>query len=129
MIRKDKSDIIYALADYKQLVVAYKTKYAHMVRQVTFWKTCVVWLGLVVFLLGVAASIGYLDYTRDLSGSKNDIEVLQSQVENLSHKLDAAERQLEQARSDLEQREAAVTQLEKNVSTTSKKLLEKLLKD
>lgn len=129
MTQKDKSDIIYALADYKQLVVAYKSKYAQMVRQVTFWKTCVIWLGLIVFLLGVAASVGYLDYARRMAGSRDDIEMLETQVQNLSHKLDAAERQLQQARRDLEQREAAVSQLEKNVSTTSKKLLEKLLKD
>ena len=55
MAQKEKSDIVYALADYKQLVIAYKTKYAHMVQQVAFWKTCVIWLGLVVFLIGAAA--------------------------------------------------------------------------
>ena len=129
MAHKEKSDLVYALADYKQLVVAYKTKYAQLVRLVTFWKTCVIWLGLIVFLLGAAASVGYLDYTRHMSGRRNDIAMLEMQVQNLSHKLDAAERQLQQARQDLEQREAAVNQLEKNVSTTSKKLLEKLLKD
>jgi len=129
MAQKNKSDIIYALADYKQLVVAYKTKYAQMVRQVTFWKTCFIWLGLAVIALCVAIVVGYLDYTHRLAASVRDIEMLQAQVKGLSHQLDDRERQLHQARLELEQRQEAVTQFEKNVSTTSKKLLEKLLKD
>jgi hypothetical protein len=129
MTQKDKSDIVYALADYKQLVIAYKTKYANMAQQVTFWKTCVIWLGLIVFLIGVAATAGYLDYMNHLSGRQNDISMLEGQAQNLSHKLDAAERQLQRTRYELAQKEAAIKLLEKNVSTTSKKLLEKLLKD
>lgn len=129
MAQKEKSDIVYALADYKQLVVAYKTKYAHLVRQVTFWRTCVIWLGGIVFLIGVAAAAGYMDYARNISGSKKDIEILEAQVRNLVQKLDASELRLRQARDELEQREKAVVQLEKNVSTASKQLLEKLLPD
>jgi hypothetical protein len=129
MAPKDKSDIVYALADYKQLVVAYKTKYAHMVRQVTFWKTCVIWLGLIVFLIGIAAAAGFIDYTSHISSRQKEIAVLDGRVQSLSEKLDTAYRQLQQTRLELAQKEAAVKQLEKNVSTTSKKLLEKLLRD
>ncbi|MFA5099714.1 MAG: hypothetical protein WC547_02380 [Candidatus Omnitrophota bacterium] len=129
MAQKEKSDIVYALADYKQLVVAYKTKYANMVQQVVFWKTCVIWLGIIVFLIGVAATAGYIDYVNHLSGRQKDISVLEGQAQNLSHKLDAAERQLQQTRYELAQKDAAMKLLEKNVSTSSKKLLEKLLKD
>jgi len=92
MAQKNKSDIIYALADYKQLVVAYKTKYAQMVRQVTFWKTCFIWLGLAVIALCVAIVVGYLDYTHRLAASVRDIEMLQAQVKGLSHQLDDRER-------------------------------------
>jgi|WetSurMetagenome_2_1015567.scaffolds.fasta_scaffold623546_1 hypothetical protein len=129
MPSKEKSDIVYALADYKQLVVAYKTKYAQMVRQVTFWKTCVVWLGLIVFLIGVAASIGYWDYTSHLAGRQKDMQTLENQVQNLSYKLDAAERRLQQSRAVLTQKEVVIRQLEKSVSAASKKLVEKMLKD
>jgi hypothetical protein len=129
MVQKEKSDIVYALADYKQLVIAYKTKYAHMVQQLAFWKTCVIWLGLIVFLIGVAATVGYLDYVNHLSGRQKDISMLEDQAQILSHKLDAAERQLQRTRDELAQKEEAIKLLEKNVSTTSKKLLEKLLKD
>jgi Tfp pilus assembly protein PilO len=129
MVQKEKSDIVYALADYKQLVVAYKTKYVNMAQQVVFWKTCVIWLGLIVFLIGVAATVGYLDYMNHLSGRQKDISMIEGQAQNLSHQLDAAERQLQQTRYELAQKEAAIKLLEKNVSTTSKKLLEKLLKD
>ena len=129
MAQKEKSDIVYALADYKQLVIAYKTKYSQMVRQVTFWRTCVIWLGLIVFLIGVAAAAGFIDYTNHLSGRQKDISMLEDQVQSLSGKLDLTERQLQQVRFELAQKEATVKQLEKNVSTTSKNLLEKLLKD
>jgi len=129
MAQKEKSDIIYALADYKQLVIAYKTKYAQMVGQVAFWRTCVIWLGLIVFLIGAAAMVGFFDYMNHISGRQKDISVLEGQAQDLSYKLDAAERQLRQTRNELAQKEAMVKLLEKNVSTTSKKLLEKLLKD
>jgi hypothetical protein len=129
MVQKDKSDIVYALADYKQLVIAYKTKYAQMAGQVAFWKTCVIWLGLIVFLIGAAAMVGFFDYMNHLSGRQNDISALESKAQDLTYRLDSADRQLRQTRNELAQKEAMIRLLEKNVSTTSKKLLEKLLKD
>ncbi|MFA6384333.1 MAG: hypothetical protein WCY10_03060 [Candidatus Omnitrophota bacterium] len=129
MVQKEKSNIVYALADYKQLVIAYKTKYAQMVQQVVFWKTCVIWLGFIVFFVGAAATVGYFDYMNHLSASQKDVSILEGQAQNLAHQLGAAERQLQQTRYELSQREAAIRLLEKNISTTSKKLLEKLLKD
>jgi septal ring factor EnvC (AmiA/AmiB activator) len=129
MASKEKSDIVYALADYKQLVIAYKTKYAQMVRQVSFWKTCVAWLGFIVLLMVFVAIAGFLDYTTRLSSRQKNISSLEEQVQDISLRLEVAQSQLQKTRFDLAQKEEAVRQLEKNSSTASKKLLEKLLKD
>jgi septal ring factor EnvC (AmiA/AmiB activator) len=129
MAAKEKSDIVYALADYKQLVVAYKTKYSLMVRQVTFWKTCVVWLVFIISIVVVAAAAGFFDYTGRLSSRQKNIFSLEEQVQDLSFRLDTAQSQLQKVRFELAQKEEAIKQMEKNSSTASKKLLEKLLKD
>jgi hypothetical protein len=129
MASKEKSDIVYALADYKQLVVAYKTKYAQMVRQVVFWKTCVIWLAVIISGTIVAAAAGFFYYTGRLSSRQKDIFGLEEQVQDLSFRLDAAQGQLQKVRSEMAQKDEAVKQMEKNTSTASKKLLEKLLKD
>jgi hypothetical protein len=72
MASKEKSDIVYALADYKQLVVAYKTKYAQMVRQVVFWKTCVVWTVFIISIAIIAAAAGFFDYAGRLSSQQKE---------------------------------------------------------
>ena len=129
MASKEKPDIVYALADYKQLVIAYKTKYAQMVRQVAFWKTCVVWLVFIISIIVVAATAGFFEYMGRLSSRQKNISSLEEQVQDMSFRLDTAQGQLQKTRFELAQKEEAVKQMEKNSSTASKKLLEKLLKD
>jgi len=129
MASKEKSDIVYALADYKQLVVAYKTKYAQMVRQVAFWKTCVVWLVFIISIVVLAAAAVFFNYSSRLYSRQKDISNLEEQARDLSFRLDTARGQLQKVRFELAQKEEAVKQMEKNISTASKKLLEKLLKD
>jgi hypothetical protein len=129
MASKEKSDIVYALADYKQLVIAYKTKYAQMVRQVAFWKTCAVWLVVIISITVVAAAAGFFNYMGRLSSGQKNISSLEEQVQDLSFRLDTAQGQLQKTRFELAQKEEALKQMEKNSSTASKKLLEKLLKD
>ena len=129
MVHKDKADIVYALADYKQLVVAYKTKYAQMVRQVAFWKTCVLWLSGILIVVGGAAVSEYFKSLDAISSRQRNSVLSEERERSLVRAVESAKFELSKTREELDKKEMIIKQLEENVSTTSKKLLEKLLPD
>jgi peptidoglycan hydrolase CwlO-like protein len=129
MKEKHSSGMIYALADYKQLVLAYKTKHAELVKVLAFWKTSVIWLA--IFTIGISAMVIFFlaDTKRSLAESNKNINVLNNKLGVISNRLDSAQQELKVTKEELEKKEMLIRQLEKNMSTTSKKLLEKLLKE
>ncbi len=127
MSAKDKSDIIYALADYKQLVVAYKTKYAQMAGQVAFWKTSVIWLVFLCVGLAVTAAVVYIQSVESASSRQKDRILFEERERGLVRSLEQSRADLRESRMLVEEKEEIIKLLEKNVSTASKKLLEKIL--
>jgi len=124
---KHSSEVIYALADYKQLVLAYRTKHAELVKALTFWKTSVVWLSAFTILIVLGIMFWLLDNGKDLDKNKKNEELLNGQISMFTEKLSRAENDLAFTKEELRRKEELVKYLEKNISTTSKKLLEKML--
>ena len=128
---KDKhgSNIIYALADYKQLVLAYKSKYSELVKRLSFWKTSVLWLLLfsgciILFLLFELSSV-----KKNAAENKAYITGLNHKIQLLAEHLVDTQATLLSTQEELHKKENLIKQLEQNISNTSKKLLEKLLKE
>jgi septal ring factor EnvC (AmiA/AmiB activator) len=128
---KDKQgkDIFYAFADYKQLVLAYKTKYAELIKTATFWKTSMLWLAILTTSIIVLVLFFLAQLNRNLAESKNNINWLNNKIEDISGKLDSAQRELGSTKEELNKKEALIKELEKDTSTASKRLLEKLLRE
>ncbi len=124
---KHSSEVIYALADYKQLVLAYRTKHAELVKSLTFWKTSVVWLSACTILIVLLIMFWLLENGKDFDNNKKNEELLNAQVSAVSEKLSRTEKDLAVTSEELRRKEELIKYLEKNISTTSKKLLEKLL--
>lgn len=129
MKEKHSSGMIYALADYKQLVLAYKTKHAELVKTVTFWKTSVIWLAILTIGITVMVTFFLADTKRSLGESNKNITWLNNKLEVISNRLDRTQQELRVTKKELEKKEMLIRELEKNMSTTSKKLLERLLKE
>jgi septal ring factor EnvC (AmiA/AmiB activator) len=129
MKEKRNSGMLYALADYKQLVLGYKTKHEELVKTVTFWKTSVIWL--TILTVAACASVVFLlvEARKSLADKSKDIDMLNSKLEAISNNLDSVQLKLEAAEKELEKKEMLIKELEKNTSTASKKLLERLLKE
>jgi len=124
---KHSSEVIYALADYKQLVLAYRSKYAELVKSLAFWKTSLVWLCAFTAFFVLVVIFWLLESGKDLNSNKKNTETLNLQVNAVSEKLARTENELFRAREELKKKEGLVKNLEKNISTASRKLLEKLL--
>ena len=124
---KHSSEVIYALADYKQLVLAYRSKHAELVKSLTLWKTSVIWLSVFTALFFLVMSSWLLENGKDLDNNRKNTEIINVRFNAVSEKLARTEDKLSQAREELEKKEGLIKILEKNISTASKKLLEKLL--
>jgi len=124
---KHSSEVIYALADYKQLVLAYKSKYAELVKSLAFWKTSVVWLLVFTALFVLMMNSWLLENGKDLNSNRKNMEIINARFNAVSEKLARTEDKLSQTREELKKKEDLIKSLEKNISTASKKLLEKLL--
>jgi septal ring factor EnvC (AmiA/AmiB activator) len=124
---RHSSEVIYALADYRQLVLTYRTKHAELVKSLTFWRTSVIWLCAFMALCSLAAMFWLLEKNKDLDSSRKKTEMLNAQVRVVSERLSRSEKELYQVREELKKKEEAIQSLKKNISTASKKLLEKLL--
>ncbi len=128
---KDKqgSEVIYALADYKQLVLAYRTKHAELIKALTFWKTSLIWLGCFSAFLVLAAMFWLQGTVRELDSSRKTAEMLKAQASFVAESLAGTEKELLVTKEELKNKEETIRSLEKNISTASKNLLEKLLVD
>jgi hypothetical protein len=124
---KHSSEVIYALADYKQLVLAYRTKHAELVKAMTFWKTSVVWLSAFLIFLVLATMFWITESGKATDKDKNHEELLNAKVSSISEELSRTKKDLAATREELNRKEELIKLLEKNISTTSKNLLEKLL--
>jgi hypothetical protein len=124
---KHSSEVIYALADYKQLVLTYRTKHAELVKSLTFWKTTVVWLCVFTVFFVLTIMFFLLEDGKELESNGKNAEMLNARVNVVSEKLSGTEKELFRAREELGKKEDLIKNLEKNISTASKKLLEKLL--
>jgi septal ring factor EnvC (AmiA/AmiB activator) len=124
---KHNSEVIYALADYKQLVLAYRTKHAELIKSLAFWKTSLIWLCVFTAFFVLMAIFWLLATGKDLDSNRKNTEMLNYQVNAVSDKLARVEDELTQARVELKKKEDLIKNLEKNISTASRKLLEKLL--
>ncbi|MFA6216624.1 MAG: hypothetical protein WDL87_03115 [Candidatus Omnitrophota bacterium] len=124
---KQSSSIVYALADYKQLVLAYKTKYTELVKKVTFWRTSALWFILMLLCASVILIFELANNKNRLAESKSRVVRLDAALETMSQKLDKLKQELVTVNRELENKDTVIKQLEQNVSNTSKKLLEKLL--
>ncbi|MGE5308776.1 MAG: hypothetical protein ACM3OC_06820 [Deltaproteobacteria bacterium] len=126
---RQATNLVYALADYKQLVIQYRTRHAELIRKLMFWKTSALWLAIIA-----AASLVFAfnveredrkqaaETARNLAGMKNELRQVSGQLEKW-------EKDIAAAREELDRKNEQVSQLEKNLSTMSKKQVEKLLKD
>jgi len=119
--------MLYALADYKQLVMAYKTKHAELIKAVAFWKTSLAWFAAVMLAIALTAGVWFLQNSRQAGAGRRSIDTLNAKIAGLAQQLADTERALAQARNQAAAQEAAIQELEKKVSATSKKLLEQLL--
>ena len=126
---KHSSEVIYALADYKQLVLTYRTKHAEMIKSLTFWKTSVVWLAVLSSVIFLALLFWAMENSKNIDNNKKSSEMLNAQINAVTEKLASTEQDLTATRDELRRKEELVNLLEKNISTTSKKLLEKLLSE
>jgi septal ring factor EnvC (AmiA/AmiB activator) len=126
---KHSSEVIYALADYKQLVLAYRTKHAELIKSLTFWKTSVIWFSVFTLLFVLTFLFWSQENGRNVDSDRKRLEMLNVQFNSVSEKLARTEKDLLKTREELNRKEELIKSLEKNVSTASKKLLEKLLVD
>lgn len=126
---KQKNEIVYALADYKQLVLAYKTKYAELVKRLTIWKTSVVWLLLFSIMLCSIIIFELLYERRHFKEARAALSRNSQNIQSLSDKLHQTQMELLSAQESIRLKDIAIKELEQNASIASKKLLEKLLKD
>jgi len=124
---KHSSEVIYALADYKQLVLAYRSKHTELVKSLAFWKTSLVWLCAFTAFFVLIIIFWLLESGKDLKSNKKNTEMLNLQVYAVSEKLARTEDELVRAKEELKKKEDLIKNLEKNISTASRKLLEKLL--
>jgi DNA segregation ATPase FtsK/SpoIIIE-like protein len=124
---KHSSEVIYALADYKQLVLAYRSKHTELVKSLAFWKTSLVWLCAFTAFFVLMIIFWLLESGKDLNSNRKNTEMLNSQVNIVSEKLARTEDELIRVKDELKKKEDLIKNLEKNVSTASRKLLEKLL--
>ena len=126
---QNKQDIVYALADYKQLVLAYKSKYSELIKKVVFWRVTAFWLLLFSAGFAVAITLTLSEIKNDLAEGKNSIGRLHSRVEAIVTKLDQTQQELMAAKEELRRKDILIKQLEQNVSNNSKEMLERLLKE
>jgi hypothetical protein len=126
---KHKSDIVFALADYKQLVISYKTKYAQIVAAVSFWRTTVIWLSVCIVALSWVIALEIFWHKKDLAQIRDELSQAKDRLASVSMQYELSKLELVQARAALLNKESIIIQLEKNISTASKEFLEGILQE
>jgi outer membrane murein-binding lipoprotein Lpp len=129
MNKEKPSEIKYALSDYKQLVLQYKTKYSELVRACAFWRTSTVWLFILAAAMLAVGIYVITDSRRQFMSAQKDAGVYAARIQSLSEELERCRKDQEAAKQELDQKRALIGQLEKNLSTVSKQQVERLLKE
>ena len=124
---KYRSDIVYALADYKQLVMAYKSKHAELVKKMTFWKVSFLWLLLIAGCGVVGIYFMVLEKKSDVMRNRSTVARLNNKIEEMTDSLGRTQQELKGTQEELTKKQNVILQLEQNISNAPKKLLEKLL--
>ena len=127
-MKEDKSDFIYVLADYKQLILQYKAQFSQRAREALFWKTAAVWCLVIIFFISVVMYFWLADVRRGFLDSKNNISQLSSKLSQITLKLDQTQEELKAAKDELKFKSEAIVRLEQGVSSASKRLVENLLR-
>src|SRR5512137_1382627 len=94
---RPSSEIKYALSDYKQLVLQYKTKYSELVRACAFWRTSAVWLCVLAAAALVACMYVVSDSRRMAVSAQKDTGMFAARVESISGELERCRRDGEAA--------------------------------
>lgn len=122
-------DSLYALADYKQMVLTYQARITQARRDSLYWKTALLWLGIFCFGLTALAAGILISNKRDIEANKHNLSMLARRAQELDAQLQSREQELAQTRQELLKRQHIIVELEKNISTNSKKFLEKILQE
>jgi len=125
---KEQSSLVYILADYRQLVLQYRTKYSEQIKKATFWKTTALWSLFLLFCLGLWLFSSVVETKINLLETKNNTSMLNRRLENSSLKLERTEQELVAAKEELNKKNEAISQLERRVTSASKRLVESLLR-
>jgi hypothetical protein len=126
---RQNPNIVYALADYKQLVMQYKTRHTELVRAIVFWRTTALWVTAIAATGLIFNIVMYHDNKKEETAHSDSLSVMSRRIESLADRFENREQELKSARDELETKNDRISQLEKNLSTVSKKQAEKLLKD
>jgi hypothetical protein len=127
-MKEEKSSWVYVLADYKQLVLQYKTKFSQQARQALVWKVVAIWCAIVIFAMGAAMYFWVTDARRSFADSKNDIGKLSLRLQEFAVRLDETQQELKVAKEELKFKSEAIGRLEQGISSASKRLVENLLR-
>lgn len=121
--------MVYALADYKQLVIQYRTKHSELVKALAFWKTTCFWL-MVLSAAGLVFGISMHNQNRlQARESRQDLAAMNNRLQSVTEQFESWQQELKLAREELDKKNEQVSRLERSLSTASKKQVEKLLKD
>lgn len=127
-MKEDNSSLIYVLADYKQQVLQYKTKFWQQAKKALFWKVAAIWCGMIIFCLGLVMYFWVTDAQKAFRDSKISINKLGLRLEQITVKLEESQEELKAAKDELRSNGEAISRLEQGISSTSKRLVENLLK-
>ncbi len=127
-MKEEKNSLIYELADYKQLVLQYTTRFSQQAKDALFWKIacgiCLVLIfcvGFAVYLWMAKTEMGFVD-------SRKNISQLNIRLQEITVRLDQTRQELGAAKEELKFKAQAISRLEQGVSSASKSLVENLLK-
>jgi len=127
-MKDERSSLIYVLADYKQLLLQYKAKFAQTARQTVFWKVTAIGCIIIIFSLGVVMYFWLQDAGKVFADSKNSISQLNLRLEKITLRLDETQDELKAAKDELRFKGEAIGRLEQGISSASKRLVENLLR-
>lgn len=127
--RQHPAHIVYALADYKQMVIQSRAKQTELLREVAFWKAWTLWLG--VFTVAFVMFFGaiFIETRRQAAVNSNALAVVSKRLQGLSEQVADWQRDLQTAKEELARKNEQIIRIEKSLSTASKKEVEKMLKN
>lgn len=127
-MKDEQSSLVYVLADYKQLVLQYKSKFSQLANEATFWRVAVIWCIVIIFCLGAVMYFWIKDTRSAFKDSRISISRLSERLREVTVKLDETKEELGQAKDELRFKGEAISRLEQGISTASKRLVENLLR-